>query len=134
MPHDLRKTRKMRGRRTHGWGRVAQHRRSSRKTGRGRAGIRAQMFMNSLTEVEPKRGFVPKPIRRPVKALNLAALERLIPSSTESGKQTFDLSSVGVKKLLGGGSAPKNAEIVVGSWSKMAEEKVRAAGGSLKKP
>lgn len=113
---------------------MAQHRRSSRKTGRGRAGMRAQMFMNFLSEGKAKRGFVPKPIRKPTKALNLAALERLTPSPAESGKQTFDLSSVGVGKLLGVGSAPKNAEIIVGSWSRKAEEKVRAAGGSLRKP
>jgi len=134
MPHDLRKTRKLRGRRTHGWGRVAQHRRSSRKGGRGKAGMRAGMFALFLAQGETKRGFVPKPVRKPVRALNLAELEHLTPSSGEAGKLTFDLSSVGVGKLLGTGNAPKNAEIVVGSWSKRAEEKVRAAGGSLKKP
>jgi large subunit ribosomal protein L15 len=134
MPQDLRKTRKLRGRRTHGWGRVAQHRRSSRRAGRGKAGIRAHMFMNFLAQGETKRGFVPKPIRKPIKALNLADLERLNPSSAGPRGPTYDLSSIGVGKLLGGGSAPKSAEIIVGSWSKRAEEKVKASGGSLRKP
>jgi large subunit ribosomal protein L15 len=135
MPHDLRKTRKLRGSRTAGWGQVAQHRRSSRKGGRGMAGRRTHKFALFLAQGGPTRGFIRKPIRKPVEAVNLTQLERLAASSAiEAGKSTVDLSSVGVDKLLGGGVAPKNVEIVVSSWSKRAEEKVKAAGGSIRKP
>jgi large subunit ribosomal protein L15 len=135
MPHDLRKIRKLRGRRTAGWGRVAQHRRSSRKGGRGMAGGAGTKFTLFLAQGGPTRGFIPKPIRKPVEAVNLTQLERLAASSAvEAGNATIDLSSMGVGKLLGGGVAPKNVEIVVSSWSKRAEEKVKAAGGSIRKP
>ena len=135
MPRDLRKIRKLRGRRTAGWGRVAQHRRSSRKGGRGMAGGPTHKFKLFLAQGGPTRGFIPKPIRKPVEAVNLTQLERLAASSAvEAGRSTIDLSSMGVGKLLGGGVAPKNVEIVVSSWSKRAEEKVKAAGGSIRKP
>jgi len=136
MPHDLRKTRKLRGRRTHGWGRVAQHRRSSRKGGRGRAGARGTKLMSFLKELGPKKGFVPKPTRRAVAAVNLSELDRLSKSSgaAPSGRTAIDLSSMGIGKLLGEGTPPKGIEVVVSSWSKRAEEKVKAAGGSLRKP
>jgi len=38
MPHKLRKTRKMRGSRTHGYGQVGQHRKSGSRGGVGKAG------------------------------------------------------------------------------------------------
>jgi len=92
-------------------------------------------FALFLAQGGPTRGFVPKPIRKPVKAVNLMQLERFTgPSAAGTGKSTIDLSSMGVGKLLGGGVAPKNVEIVVSSWSKRAEEKVNAAGGSIRKP
>ncbi len=98
----------------------------------GGAGTKFALF---LAQGGPTRGFVRKPIRKPVEAVNLSQLERLAASSAAgAGKPTIDLSSMGVGKLLSGGVAPKNAEIVVSSWSKRAEEKVKAAGGSIRKP
>jgi len=92
-------------------------------------------FTLLLAEGGPTRGFVRKPLRKPVKAVNLVQLESLAGSSAAgAGKSTINLSSMGVGKLLGGGVAPKNVEIVVSSWSKRAEEKVKAAGGSIRKP
>ncbi len=135
MPSDLRKIRKLRGGRTVGWGQVAQHRRSSRKGGRGMAGGPTHKFKLFLAQGGPTRGFVPKPIRKPVEAVNLVQLEHITTSpATGAGKPTIDLSAIGVGKLLGGGVAPKNVEIIVNSWSKKAEEKVKAAGGSIRKP
>lgn len=99
------------------------------------SGAPGNKFMLFLTELGPERGFIPKPYRKPIQAVNLAELERLTASSeTGTEKSTIDLSAVGIGKLLGKGSAPKNVEIVVSSWSKRAEEKVKAAGGSLRKP
>jgi len=135
MPHDLRKTRKLRGRRTHGWGRVAQHRRSSRKGGRGMAGASDHKFMSYVGVIGPEKGFKPKPYRRPARSVNLSELERLAGAPGPSGRgNLIELYSMGIDKLLSEGDAPKGVEIVVSSWSKRAEEKVKAAGGSIRQP
>ena len=48
----LRKTRKFRGSRTHGWGQIGQHRASGHKGGLGKSGMHKHLF-SSLLKYDP---------------------------------------------------------------------------------
>lgn len=78
MPHKLRKTRKKRGTRTVGWGRVGQHRKGGQK-GETRSG-RHKHLWSYVLRYDPdyfsKKGFY-SPNRRKANAVNIGELEDL---------------------------------------------------------
>jgi large subunit ribosomal protein L15 len=136
MPHKQRKTRKMRGSRTHGYGRVGQHRdagsRGHRKVGRHKH------LWSYVTTYEPdyfgKHGFTsPQSLKRKEKVINVAELDEISQLSTEKekGKTHVNLTSLGYTKLLGTGKITKPLIVKVPSCSKSATEKIKKAGGQV---
>jgi len=144
MPHKLRKTRKMRGSRTHGYGRVGQHRRSSAKN-RRKVG-RQKHLWSYVLRYEPdyfgKKGFVsPKSLKREEKVINVGELEEVAEKlaaqqkpTKERKKITLDLEKLGYTKLLGTGEVTKPLLVKVGAYSKIAAKKIEAAGGQILQP
>lgn len=137
MPHKLRKVRKMRGSRTHGYGRIGQHRDAGSK-GQRKVG-RHKHLWSYVTTYEPnyfnKSGFTsPKSLKRKVNAINLAKLEELSKEFSvekEKGRLFVDLTSLGYSKLLGTGKVTKAFVVNVASCSKSAASKIEDAGGQV---
>ncbi len=141
MPHSLRKTRKKRGTRTQGYGRVGQHRKSGskgyRKPGRHKHG------WTYVLRYEPdyfgKTGFIsPQSLRTEEKTVNLRELEeiasKLAPKKRVANKKIFvDLGEMGYTKLLGKGKIGLPVSVRVPSFSEKALEKIEETGGEIQK-
>ena len=143
MPHKLRKTRKKRGSRTCGYGRVGQHRKSGTK-GERRAG-RHKHLWSYVIKYEPdyfgKRGFTsPRSLQRRDNPINLSQLDELVEKliaegkiEEKNGKPFVDLKKLGYTKLLGMGKISKPVIIKVPAFSSSAAEKIEAIGGQILK-
>jgi len=137
MPHRLRKIRKQRGSRTHGFGRVGQHRGGGMRGGHGKAGFHKHKW-TYVIKYEPdyfgKKGFTsPKNLKRKVNVINVGVLDELAEklSMKREGKLFIDLESFGYTKLLGAGKVTKPLIVKAPSCSKSAAEKIREAGGQV---
>jgi large subunit ribosomal protein L15 len=141
LPTRLRKTRKHRGTRTCGWGRVGQHRKSGRKGGRGKAGMHKHKWTYTVKYAPDhfkKDDFKPPLIVRNIvdKWVNVGQLDDLFLKLKEEGEikgrsRTINLHELGVKKLLGEGSVKGKYQIIVEFCSKKAKEKVEKVGGKI---
>jgi large subunit ribosomal protein L15 len=135
MPHKERKTRKMRGSRTHGYGRIGQHRDAGSK-GHRKVG-RHKHLWSYVTAHEPdyfgKKGFTsPQSLHRKENPINLKQLGKLTAKTpAEKDKAHVNLTSLGYTKLLGTGKITKPLTITVASCSKTAAEKIKKAGGKI---
>lgn len=142
LPHKLRKVRKQRGSRTHGYGQIGQHRKGSkggRKAGRHKEG------WTYLVRHEPdyfgKKGFTSqKAIGRKTNVINVGELEELAHGLAaekrleRKGKKAFlDLDKLGYDKLLGMGRIAKPILVKVASHSEAAAKKIEDAGGQILK-
>ena len=130
MPHKLRKIRKLRGSRTQGYGRIGQHRDSGSKGNRkvGRHKHLWSLVCNMDEKYFGKHGFhSPQKIHSKENTLNLNKLDVL----AQAGQTTFDLTSMGYTKLLGTGKIAKALTITVPVCSKIASQKIKAAGGKV---
>jgi len=138
MPHKLRSIRKKRGSRTHGWGRVGQHRGGGQRGGHGKAGFHKHKW-TYVIKYEPdyfgKRGFTsPKNVRRKVNVINLGVVDEMaekLSERKEKGKFFIDLESLGYTKLLGTGNVTKPLIVKVSSCSNSAAQKIKEAGGQI---
>jgi large subunit ribosomal protein L15 len=131
MPHKERKTRKMRGSRTHGYGRIGQHRDAGSK-GQRKVG-RHKHLWSYVVAHEPeyfgKKGFTSRQsLMRREKPINIAQLGEL---PLEDDATQVNLTSMGYTKLLGTGKITKPLTITVAACSKTAAEKVKKAGGNV---
>ena len=131
MPTSLRKVRKLRGSRTHGWGQIRQHRKSGQKGGKGKAGLHKHKWSwtvkyapdhFSRDSLRPKRG------SKPNKWINVGQLEALTRSQNSS---EINLTELGYEKLLGGGRLKTPIKVIVKSFTEQAKSKIEAAGGQL---
>jgi large subunit ribosomal protein L15 len=136
MPHKLRKTRKNRGTRTQGYGRIGQHRKTGSK-GYRKAG-RHKHLWSYVTTYEPeyfgKHGFTsPQSLKRKENAINIKKLEEISAkiATEKEGKLHIDLTSLGYTKLLGTGRTSKALIVNVAACSKSADEKIKSAGGQV---
>jgi len=140
MPHKKRKTRKMRGSRTHGYGQVGQHRGGGQRGGHGKAGLRKHKWTHTIKygpERLRKHGFKP-PIRKEVCAINVGKLDEQIDSllsdkqaeKTRKGIKVY-LNRLGYDKLLGKGQVTHPLIVQVKSCSKSAAEKIEKASGKI---
>jgi large subunit ribosomal protein L15 len=140
MPHKLRKTRKTRGSRTVGWGRIGQHRKTGQKGGR-KVGRRKHLW-SWVLRYEPdyfdKHGFY-SPQATEARVINVGELEELEAKlqsqkkiTQQQGLPFLDLIDLGYDKLLGSGRIEKPYSIEVMSYSKTAARKIEEAGGRLK--
>ena len=130
MPHKLRNIRKPRGSRTQGYGRIGQHRDSGSKGNRkvGRHKHLWSLVCNMDEKYFGKHGFhSPQKIHSKENTLNLNKLDVL----AQAGQTTFDLTSMGYTKLLGTGKIANALTITVPVCSKIAAQKIKAAGGKV---
>lgn len=140
MPHKKRKVRKKRGSRTHGYGRIGQHRGSGHRGGHGKAGRDKHKWTYTI-KYEPeyfgKHGFK-RPTRRKANVINIGELDEKV-SRLLSEKRVMernegihiDLHQLGYDKLLGSGQVNHPLVIKVTSYSKSAEEKIKKANGKI---
>jgi large subunit ribosomal protein L15 len=141
MPHKLRKTRKKRASRLHGYGQVGQHRGSGVK-GRRKSGYNKHGW-TYVVKYEPdyygKKGFTsPRSLGQRVNILNVGELEELAAKLAveqrleKRGRRAFlDLDKLGYEKLLGKGRITKPLLVKVTSHSKAAAKKIEEAGGRI---
>jgi large subunit ribosomal protein L15 len=139
MPQKLRKTRRYRGSRVNGYGRVGQHRKTSKK-GHRNVG-RHKHLWSYVIKYEPeyfgRRGFTPtRSLKREVNAINIGELEELankLKEEKKEGKVFLDLDKLGYNKLLGMGKITKPVVVKVNSSSEAATKKIEEAGGKILK-
>lgn len=132
----LRKTRRYRGSRNHGWGQVAQHRASGHKGGLGVSG-QLKHHYSSMLKYDPKhfghgstRPPHPNITKKWASVRDLNDLYRIY-GVQDGDTHIIDLGKVGYEKLLGGGSVSKPYTIKIPASTKSADEKVKAAGGEV---
>ncbi len=145
MPHKLRKTRKQRGSRTMGYGRVGQHRKAGGRGGKGKAGGRKHFWIQTL-KYNPERfmktGFKPPSALKPRhEVINIGELEDLAlrtfgAEKLRAGAEPLDLNltELGYGKLLGRGKVRVPLRVRVPAHTPRALEKVEAAGGEIVEP
>jgi len=143
LPHKLRKVRKKRGSRTHGYGQIGQHRKGGSK-GERKAGRHKQGWTYVIKH-EPnyfgKKGFTSqKAMGGEINVINVGELEELahklaVEKRLESkGKKAFlDLDKLGYDKLLGMGKIAKPILVKVAFYSEAAAKKIEEAGGEILK-
>ncbi len=132
----LRKTRKFRGSRTHGWGQIGQHRASGHKGGLGQSGLHKHLY-STLLKFDPDHfGHDSTHPPHPNIIKKWASVRDLDDLYTKHGKlegnrKLIDLTSLGYDKLLGGGQV-KNAYLVkVDQYTASAEDKIKKVGGEV---
>jgi large subunit ribosomal protein L15 len=132
----LRKTRKFRGSRTHGWGQIGQHRASGHKGGLGKSGLHKHLY-STLLKFDPDH-FGHDSTHPPhpniiKKWASVRDLDDLFAKhgKLEGNRKLIDLTSLGYNKLLGGGQV-KNAYLVkVEQYTASAEDKIKKVGGEV---
>jgi large subunit ribosomal protein L15 len=137
MPHKDRKIRKKRGSRTHGWGRVGQHRKTGSRGGRNPG--RHKALWSWVVRYEPhyfgKKGFHShKSVKRKANVINVGLLDEIaekLQAERKKGKLFIDLEDLGFTKLLGSGRITKPLAVKVASCSRSAVEKLERAGGQV---
>jgi large subunit ribosomal protein L15 len=126
----LRKARRYRGMRTHGYGQIGQHRHSGKRGGHGNAGLHKHKW-SWMLKYDPDH-FGRDPFRppsyhdKPTTWVNVGNLDDLA-----KGKKALDLASIGVRKILGSGTVSGAYEVKVESFTKRAQAKIEAAGGKV---
>ena len=141
MPTRLRKTRKLRGSRTVGYGQVGQHRKSGGRGGKGKAGLHkhkwswtvkyAPNYFGKDSFKPPNRAIVKRWIK--VGQLN-EVYDKLLKSDKikkKDDKFLIDLVDLGYDKLLGDGEITRPYYVIVKSFTKSAKDKIEKAGGIL---
>ena len=137
----VRRTEKFRGSRTHGRGKKSG-RGAGKRGGKGNAGLLKHKYI-SIIKYDPdhfgRHGFKrPQKIKKDEKAINVGHLEERIDLMVEEKTAKMakdaieiDLTSMGIDKLLGGGSVTKTMKITVAKASQKAIEKIEEAGGRV---
>jgi large subunit ribosomal protein L15 len=139
MPTRLRKVRKLRGSRTHGYGQIGQHRHSGQQGGHGAAGLHKHkwswMIINEPDHYGRDQFKVPG-ARKVSKWLNIGDLDDVAFSSAAGAKDgagvmELDLASMGVEKLLGSGAVKGAFNVKVEAYTERAKTKLEEAGGTI---
>lgn len=141
MPTRLRKTRKLRGSRTVGYGQVGQHRKSGSRGGKGKAGLHKHKWSWTVKYAPNYFGRDEfKPPRRTVakKWINVSQLNEIYEGLSKigkikkkDGKALIDLTDLGYDKLLGEGEVKHPYYVMAKSFTKSAKDKIEKAGGVL---
>ncbi|MBI3032431.1 uL15 family ribosomal protein [Candidatus Woesearchaeota archaeon] len=140
--HKKKKSVRMRGTKTHGWGAMKKHRGSGHQGGVGNAGSGKRGDAKKPTYLKEKRvfgrhGFV-RPNKKEVCAINIVELERkreyLLKAKViqeEKGFTIIDLKKLGYDKLLATGNTKTKFKITAQYASANAIKKVQDAGGEV---
>lgn len=140
MPTRLRKVRKFRGSRTHGWGQIAQHRGGGSRGGYGETGGHKHEWTRTIVH-EPdrfgKHGFKRAWVDRAT-TINAGELDELAEALVarklavkEDDGIHVNLGDLGVGKLLGEGMVEKALIVKVASFSEEAKRKIEEAKGRI---
>jgi large subunit ribosomal protein L15 len=133
MPTRIRKVRRMRGSRTHGYGQVGQHRHSGKQGGHGAAGLHKHkwswMIINDPDHYGRDPFFIPG-AHKAAKWLNVGDLEAIAEQGSAS-PISVDLAAMGVEKLLGSGSVKRAFNVKVEAFTERAKTKLEEAGGKI---
>jgi len=119
------KTKKMRGRKTHGYGAKKKHRGKGSKGGKGNAGTFKHKKIKTIKERPDyfgKKGFKRKN-KEEVKTINVKEIDK-IASKENKNKLTFS-----DYKVLGSGNITKKVEVEAKKFSKTAKKKIEESGG-----
>ena len=132
----LRKTRKFRGSRNHGWGQVGQHRASGHKGGLGISGQMKHHYSSMLKEDPGHFGHDSTHPPHPNVTKKWASVRDLDDlfakfGKKEGEKKVIDLSANGYDKLLGGGKISNAYTVKIKQSTASAQEKVKQAGGEV---
>ncbi len=142
MVQKLRKVRKKRGSRTHGYGQVGQHRKGS-KGGR-KAGLHKEgwtYIVKYESNYFKKKGFISqKAISRKTNVINVGELDELVNKQAAKKKLQrkqkrifLDLDKLGYDKLLGMGKISTPLCVKVAAHSEAATKKIEESGGQILK-
>jgi len=134
------KSKYYRGSRTCGWGRVAQHRRSGRKGGRGRVGYHKHKWswvMAYARDWYGKHGFTRYPSLVPIKrVINVGELDEQIDELLKAGVATVegdavrvDITLLGYNRLGGRGRVTRKLVVVGLEATRAAISKLEEVGG-----
>ncbi len=137
-----------RGSRTHGWGRVGQHRKSGGSGGKGMVGFHKHKWSLVMKYGESgtgwpfygKHGFKqPEVITVEWRPINVGKLAEIIKelkkegkAKEEGGKYVINLLDIGYNKLLGGGEVDIPMVVYTPVASRLAVEKIEKAGGEVR--
>lgn len=137
-----------RGSRTHGWGRVGQHRKSGGSGGKGMVGFHKHKWSLVMKYGESgtgwpfygKHGFKqPETITVEWRPINVGKLAEIIKelkkegkAKEEAGKYVINLLDIGYNKLLGGGKVDIPMVVYTPVASRLAVEKIEKAGGEVR--
>jgi len=142
----------MRGRRTHGYGRVGQHRKTGQRAGKGKTTQWKKskksyyLKQKELGFPDPdwdigKRGFKrPQDLIRiyQVNTINVKDIDQKIDDFVLNNKATksgntynINLNEINIQKVLGKGEINKVINITVNKASQKAIEKIESAGGKI---
>lgn len=127
----MKKIRKQRGNRTHGWGSQKKHRGGGSRGGKGRGGVEKHKRLWLLKQGEKlgKRGFKSlrqRGLKKHDRSINLRDIEKLAVGSKE-----INLIEHGYERVLGTGEMKKPLSIRAGHFSAKAKDKIEAAGGAV---
>jgi large subunit ribosomal protein L15 len=132
----LRKVRRLRGSRTHGWGQIGQHRDTGKK-GNRKVGLHKHKWTQAVLiegKYFGKHGFH-NPISKVIERwVNLSALDDLFikyGKVDEYGKRLIDLKALGYEKLLGAGNVSNAYKVVIPLYTNSAKSKIEKAGGVI---
>ncbi|MEM0030229.1 MAG: uL15 family ribosomal protein [Candidatus Nitrosocaldus sp.] len=133
----LRKVRRLRGSRTHGWGQIGQHRDTGKK-GYRKVGLHKHKWTQAVLmegKYFGKHGFH-NPTHKIVKHwVNVGNLDDLFLKYgkvvEENGKKVIDLNSLGYDKLLGSGRVRGVYSVIVKACTNSAKSKVTSVGGEI---
>jgi len=133
MPTRLRKVRRLRGSRTHGYGQVGQHRHSGKQGGHGNAGLHKHkwswLILNDPDHFRRDPFRVPRP-NVVSRWMNVGDLDVMAKPGT-SAPTALDLDAMGVEKLLGSGEVTRAFHVKVAAFSERAKKKLEQAGGKI---
>lgn len=135
----LRKTRRLRGSRTHGWGRSGQHRGSGQQGGHGNAGWKRHKWSAVIRYGIQIREIGFKSVNHQRSSIiNLNDLDTRLDSLASqgyaresNGKIEVDLARAGYTKLLGRGGVSKAIRVIINEYSEKAKEKISQSGGEI---
>jgi large subunit ribosomal protein L15 len=136
------RVRRLRGSRTHGYGRIGQHRKGGQRGGKGKTGGKKHDW-TYVTAHDPERfgkhGFHRhNKLRQDHATINVGDITRNLPRFTEGQAPakdtplTIDLAALGYDKVLGAGRISVPLTISAPLFTHRAAEKIKAAGGKIK--
>lgn len=136
------KSRSMRGIRTHGYGNVGQHRKSGSRGGKGAAGMHKHKWswvVKYFPDWFGKHGFTrPVRMKEEYRAVNVGELCEIVKYLEKQGRiqkegdmYVIDISTLGYNKLLGRGEVDLKLKVLAYKASEEAIEKIKNVGGEV---